>query len=391
GQGEPAGLRYIDGTGRPVMVRAGADTGVLGRYDDDHTPADPPLGAMTASPEAVRALMLVRSSDVGVPPRPPAEDDPPELKEARALLEELTAQLEEATAAEDLFDALRADLARLDGELAGAREGVARREYAKVLARLERVRAEAATIRSGTAGVEADQHLITHVDAIAGLAERWTVAADRLADAVARFADTPRLGAEQVPAAADLPDAPPDDLVALVGAAVEAEAQRLDLEHRLQVLAAAKLPAPSELLVGELGLLDSSQLWRTADRLLEALEEVRRLQLAMGGLGGEAGAEAPVVIAEMEAAHRALEDAERAAESVRVAGVAGTGLGATIAALGAIGSPLLMPIGLLIASVVGTVTLLLPRSRVAKAAAIERAAVERSGAGTYLGFHLRRV
>ena len=132
-------------------------------------------------------------------------------------------------------------------------------------------------------------------------------------------------------------------------------------------------------------------LWGTADRLIDALEEVRRLQLAMGGLGGEAGGEAPVVIAEMEAAHRALEDAERAAESVRVSGVAGSGLGATIAALGAIGLPVLMPVGLLIAAVVGTVTLVLPRKRVTKAADLERLAVERAGAGTYLGFHLRRV
>lgn len=391
GRGEPAGLRYIDGTGRTVMVRGGTGTGVLGRYDDDHTPADPPLGAMTASPDAVRSLMLVRASDVGVPARPPSEDDPPELIEARALLEELTAQLAEATAAEELFDSLRADLARLDAELESAREGVARREYAKVLARLERVRAEAATIRSGTTGVDADRHLIDNVDAVAGLGERWTMASDRLADAVARFADTPRLAPEDLAEAAALPEAPPAELETLVEAARAADEERLALEHRLQVLAAAKLPAPSELLVGELGLLDSTALWHAADRLLEALAEVRRLQLAMGGLGGEAGAEAPAEIAEMEAAHQALEDAERAAESVRVSGVAGTGLGATIAALGAIGLPVLMPVGLLVASVVGTVTLLLPRSRVAKAAAEERLAVERAGAGSYLGFHLRRV
>ena len=391
GLGEPAGLRYVDGTGRAVTLRSGGDTGVLGRHDDDQSPADPPLGAMTASPEAVRALMLVRSSDVGVPPRPPSEDDPPELQEARASLEELSAQLDEAAAAAQQHEALRAELAALDDELAAAREGVARREYAKVLARLERVRAEAATIRSGTAGVEADRHLIANADSVAVLAERWSVAADRLADAVARFGNAARLAAEQLPRVAARPDAPPAELDQLVRAAADAEAHRVDIEHRLQVLAATKLPAPSELLVGELGLLDPSVLWPAADRLVAAADEVSRLHLALGGLGGDGSAETPAVIAEMEAAHRALEDAERAAEAVRVSGVAGTALGATLAALGAIGAPILMPVGLLVASVVGTVTLLLPRSRVARAAAIERAAVEQAGAGSYLGFHLRRV
>lgn len=391
GQGEPVGLRYVDGTGRSVEVRSGADTGVLGRHDDDHSPADPPLGAMTASPEAVRALLLVHSSDVGVPPRPPSDDDPPELREARASLAELSAQLDEARAAAQQHEALRAELAGLDAELEAAREGVARREYAKVLARLERVRAEAATIRSGTAGVDADRHLIANVDAVTALAERWTVAADRLADAEVRFGAGERLPADDLGRATARPDVPPTGLDELVRAAVRAEEHRLEIDHRLQVLAASKLPAPSELLVGELGLLDPSVLWRAADRLLAAGEEVHRLQLALGGVGGDSAAEAPAVIAEMEAAHRSLEDAERAAESVRVSGVAGTGLGATIAALGAIGLPVLMPVGLLMAAVVGTVTLLLPRSRVAKAAAMERAAVEQAGAGTYLGFHLRRV
>ena len=45
----------------------------------------------------------------------------------------------------------------------------------------------------------------------------------------------------------------------------------------------------------------------------------------------------------MEAAHRDLEDAEQAAEAVRLPGVAGAGLGVAIAAAGAIGAPLLIP------------------------------------------------
>ena len=53
-------------------------------------------------------------------------------------------------------------------------------------------------------------------------------------------------------------------------------------------------------------------------------------------------------------AHADLEAAEQAAESVRVPGVAGAGLGVAIALAGTIGAPLLIPFGLLIAGAVGT-------------------------------------
>jgi hypothetical protein len=239
--------------------------------------------------------------------------------------------------------------------------------------------------------VEADRHLIAHAADVADLAERWTLAAERLADASVRFGSAERLDRDELELAAATPEAVPHELVELVGVAVDAEEHRAVLENRLQALAVAKLPAPSDLLVGELGLLEQGPLWEAADRLVATCDEVQRVQLSVGGLGGEEGADAPKVISEMELAHHDLNEAERAAESVRVTGVAGTGIGITIAALGAIGNVTLIALGLLVAGVVGTVTLLLPRSRVAKAAAAERAAVERAGAGSYLGFQLRRV
>ena len=65
--------------------------------------------------------------------------------------------------------------------------------------------------------------------------------------------------------------------------------------------------------------------------------------MSLGGLGGDEGGEDPVAIEDMEVAHRDLEEAERAAEAVRVPGVAGTALGVTIMLAGTIGAHLAHP------------------------------------------------
>ena len=259
-------------------------------------------------------------------------NEPLELREARASLEEINAQLEEALSEEQAAAAVRAELEALDEALRQAHDGAARRQYAEVLAQLERVRAEAATLKSGKAGADADRHLLGSSDATWELAERWRAAADALTLAVERFGDAERLDADDRKAVAALPDVAPEGLTSLIDAAVDAERTREALDNRLQVLAVAKLPAPSDLLVGELGLLDQDALWRTADRLIAAGEDVQRVQVSLGGLGGDEAAPPPAVIAEMEVAHQDLEAAEQAAESVRIPGVAGAGLGVAIAA-----------------------------------------------------------
>lgn len=390
GGGAPTALRYVDGTGRTVSLLSDAGGTVQARHDDG-SPAAPPLGALTSSPEALRALMLVQAADLGAVAPRARPDEPREVREARASLEEITEQLQDALGEAEQHAKLQAEVDDLDEQLRAARDGAARREYAQVLAQLERVRAEAATLQSGTAGVEADRNLVGHAGAVKALAGRWTEAADQLAVAVDRFGGAELLDRSDLVRAATIPDQAPAGLDGLVDAVADAEAHRDALDHRLQALAVAKLPAPSDLIVGELGLLDQTVLWRSSDRLIAARQEVHRVQVSLGGLGGEEGGPAPVLIAEMEEAHRDLDEAERAAEAVRVPGVAGAGFGLAVALAGTIDAPMLIPAGLLIAAAVGAIALLLPRSRVAKAAALERVALERAGAPSYLGFHLRRV
>ena len=383
-------LRYLDGTGRLVNVLAGPGEPVQARHEDDGSVAPLPLSG-SSSPTDVRDLMLVQASDLGVVRRTSLADEPPELRDARASLAEITIELEAALAEEHATAAIRAELAALDEQLRLAHDGAARREYAEVLAQLERVRAEAATLQSGTAGVEADRHLLANAEGVRALAERWRSAADDLASAAARFGDAERLPEQDREQAAKLPDAPPEALPALVDAVVGAESHRSDLENRLQVLAVAKLPAPSDLLVGELGLLEQGPLWDAADRLVAATTAMQDVQMALGGLGGQDVGPPPAVIEEMEAAHLDLEAAEQAAEAVRIPGVAGAGLGVALALAGTIATPLLIPLGLLVTGAVGTVALIRPRRRVAQAAAVERRALDRAGVPSYLGFHLRRV
>ena len=59
GGAEETTLRYIDGMGRPVTVSSAPGGSVQARYDDDGSSAPSPVGSLAASPEALRALMLV--------------------------------------------------------------------------------------------------------------------------------------------------------------------------------------------------------------------------------------------------------------------------------------------------------------------------------------------
>jgi hypothetical protein len=392
GGAEDTTLRYVDGMGRPVTVSSGPGGSVQARHDDDGSSVPSPIDSLAASPEALRALMLVQAADLGAVVGPARDDEPRDLREARASLEEITEELQAALGEAQEAATLQGELDELDETLRTAHDGAARREYAQVLAQLERVRAEAATLQSGTGGVDADRHLLSHADRTRSLAATWKEAADAMAAAVARFGGAERLHSGDLARAAVVPDVVPADLDARVDALADAAAHRDALDHRLQALAVAKLPAPSDLVVGELGLLEQASLWTAADRLVATTEEVQRVQMSLGGLGGDETSETPAAIEEMEVAHRDLEEAERAAEAVRVPGVAGTALGVTIMLAGTIGGAIwLIPLGMLIGACVGTVTLILPKSRVAKAAAIERTALDKAGVPSYLGFHLRRV
>lgn len=387
---EQSSLRYVDGSGRSAtLVNDGGR--LAAHHDDDGTPAPKAIGPAVPNPDALRSMMLVRAGDVSEPSPQAREDEPAELREARATLEELTAELEAALARQQEMADLAAHLEAVDEELAAARDGLARREYAQVLAQLDRVRAESAAVQSGAAGIEADRHLLASADAARDLMARWTAAAEALDAAVQRFGDRDRIEQALVEAVMGIPEELPRGLAVHIEAVDRAIAERDRLDHRLQELAVATLPAPSDPVVADLGVLDQDTLWTVAARVVEALEAVERMQVAHGGIGGDDAGGAPAVIEEIESAHQAVEAAERAADAVRVPGIAGTAIGAAVAAVGAIGAPILIPVGLLGGTVAAASMLLRPRVRVRLAARAEQATLEAAEAPSYLGFHLRRV
>lgn len=386
---EATTLRYVDADGH-TLTAVGGD-GRITAHQDDGSPATPPLGAVGADPVALRSLMLLSADDLGALTKVVREGEPPELREARAMLEELTAELNAALGQQQAVDALQAEVDGLEDELRSARDGVARREYAQVLARLERVRAEAAAIQAGTASVESDRHLLSSADNARALAAAWVEASERVGNLAVQLDGVSRLPQEERDHTALIPTEPPAGLDALIDELRRAAEARDALDQRLQALSVSKLPAPSHAAVAELGLLDQATLWTTADRLADAAEALQRLQVSLGGLEVNEMGPAPDLIESIEAAHTEVEAADRAADAARLPGFGGVGLGVAAGVIGFAAAPVLLPVGLLGAAVAAGAGIVRPGARRAKAGRTEKAALLRAEATSYLGFHIRRV
>lgn len=385
---EDTALRYLDASGEPVVVLC--RDGRISARRDDGTPVPEPIGTLASSRRDLRALMVVTADDLGPEVRRSREDEPPELAEARDTLEELTAELEAARAEQAATAGRRAELAELDEALRLAREGAARREYALVLAQLERVRAEAAAVQSDEAAIDADRRLLEAGDEVRELARRWALATAQVVEMSEGDAGE-RLTADEREALVDVPASPPEDLVVLVQALGDAAHRRDDVDRRLQDLAVSQLPAPSSPFVAELGVLDQGALWAAAERLTAATAARREVQVSLGGLELDDLGPPSSVIAEIEAAHAEREEAERAVEAIRVPAWGGTVLGAVAGVAGLATAPILVPVGLGAAAVAAVAGIVRPNLRLSRATRDERRALDRAGASSYLGFHIRRV
>src|SRR2546423_7143523 len=159
GNADNAVVTLRDRTGRPIeIVSAGGSA--TGRYLDDDSAALSLVGTVASSSDALRALMLVQAGDLGLTPTRERLDDNPELAEARATLEQLTTALEAAQSGKSKKDQLSDELAAVDAHIRQNEDNAAQREYAGVLAELERVRAEAAAVPSGHGGAQTDHHVL---------------------------------------------------------------------------------------------------------------------------------------------------------------------------------------------------------------------------------------
>jgi hypothetical protein len=386
-------LTYTDRTGRQVEIVSTGGKAVA-RYTDDGTPALLAVGSAAQSADELRSLMLVQASDLGLTATRSHADDDPELRDARATLAELTHELQVAMAERQAQQVLHEELATVEAQLQQVEDNAAMREYARALAELERVRAEEAALKSGSAGAEADRRLLTSADDARERARRWSEAAREVARLVAEHGGE-RLDPQTVAQVHTYPQHPPASLRELLSDLADARARRDALDRKLREQATSTLPEPSDPRVLRLATIaDQAALWAARDHLDAANRALQREQLAVGGPAADSiedGGVAGAIVARIEAAQHAVDEAEALRQRRFKPCVAGS-------ALAAIGCLLIGPsvpvvgLVLLLAAIVGPAIGLGGAWRqLAAAQEVERAALADAGAQTYLGFHLRRV
>src|SRR5437868_1722055 len=110
-------LTYVDSDGRRVTVTRDHDGHLSHVYADDGSPAPDLIAGIGFDADTLRALCCVGPADLGLLVPAGIEAGPPELIEATAALETLTAELEDAMEARRAAEALREELYIIDEHL----------------------------------------------------------------------------------------------------------------------------------------------------------------------------------------------------------------------------------------------------------------------------------
>jgi len=380
-------LVYRDAQGRTVTVTC--EAGRVSSSHDDGSPAIDLLQALRLDAGSLTSLLLLGPADLGL--LGSGVNEPPELAETRATLSAMTEQVQAALAAKQAADALRDELATIEERIRVSEENQARREYARVLSELEKVRSEAAAIRSGRTGADADRHLLASAEGARDLAAVWREAATEAAELIANFGDHDRLDARAVEEALAIPDDAPTELVRLLEAMESTESEREELSGRLRAIAASRLPEPSSPLVVDLARIDQAVLWEANKKALESAATLNEVSIALGGLPAGDQQTEPGVADEIERWHDAVLEAEALVGRTRKPGLAATTAGVLVGATCTLVVPLVAPAGLVGAAFATAWLLVRPKRKLAKAEDRERSALKGAGASSYLAFHLRRV
>ena len=143
----------------------------------------------------------------------------------------------------------------------------------------------------------------------------------------------------------------PEDLERLQAEFLAASRRRADLVARLDAGAASDLPPPSAPWVLALARQHHPELWARAERVTAAGTRAAELSMGLGG-AGQHGA----LVAEIEAAHQVVEEAEREVDAARVKALA-----------------------------------MAAKRKLAKAREDEQAVLDRAGFVTWLAFQMRRI
>ena len=383
GGAESTVLTVGDLTGRAIEVTTDGGRLLTSVYEDG-TPAPAPLDLVGRDAKGLRSLMLLSAADLGLHGSG-RTGEPAELADARATLAALTEELNDAYAARQAVDAMAEELVAIDERIRRHEDDKSRRQYARLLANLERVRAESLALRGGRGGSENDGLILRSAAATRALAAAWTEAVHHVTELSAAFGDKDRLDVRTLAEATVAPDQVPENIDVLTAALEDAEAERLDLSVRLREMSASRLAEPSDPAVADLARQDQDILWAANRRVAETAASVAAQSLALGGTG------AAEITDEIERQHDGVIEAEAMVQRKRVAGWA-SGSGGLLAGVAAAAvAPVAAPVVLVGAAGAAGWMLLRPKQRLARALRREQAALAAAGAPTYLSFHLRRV
>ena len=388
GPAQSAELTYVDAQGRRVRIRRDPMGDVTHSFEDG-SPAPDFLAMVGLDLNGLRELAHVRAGDLGLLTTDIGVPEPPELTQARTALGELNEQLESSLAARQAVEAMRVELSRIDERMREADEGRAKRRYARLLADLERVRSEAAAMRTGDAGAASDKRFVDAARMALRVAERWHSTLDTLKRTTSEFGNRERLDARTLSESESMPDHAPAGLDALVAKLEQAESRRNSLSARLSSLATSRLAEPSHPAVVRLARGDQETVWGVAQRAIDTGLHVQEESINLGGVGAEGASQ--VVADEIEAAHEAVEAAERVLEERQRAGYLATGGATAIAAVALILLPIVAPLAIVGGLGAAVWSMLGPRRRLAAVRVREEVALTKAGVPTYLSFHMRRI
>ncbi len=300
--------------------------------------ADEAAGIMLLGPTALERGDTDNDGEV---PAPSAE-----IAEAREVLARVQAEYDGMRAVQSRVAELRARQDELDHQIRNFDEEVERRRHGQAAHAVHRLEAELAQLT----GTEPAERLTAEAALRAAkVAKTWQSTKENLTSARTTFGDRRRLDAKALAHALELPIDAPVGLDALHTAYLAAAQRRSQLVARLNEGTDSELPTPSAPWILNLARIDHPELWYRAEKLKAVKTRAAELSMGLGGTGQHRD-----LVGELEAAHQAVELAERDVASSKLGGMAA-------------------------------------KRRLAKACEYEHAVLTKAGFVSWLAFQMRRI
>jgi len=236
-----------------------------------------------------------------------------EITEARDVLARVQAEYDEVRAAQSKVAELRARQEELDHQIHNFDEELDRRRHGQAAHTLHRLEAEFAQLNGHQ---PADRLAAEAALAAARVAKTWQAARDNLTSARTAFGERRRLDARALAHALEMPIDMPAGLTALHSAYLAAAHRRAQLVAQLNEGTDSELPTPSAPWVLSLARINHPDLWPRAEKLQTVKARAAQLSMGLGGTGQHRD-----IAGELEAAHEAVELAEREVSAAKVPGL----------------------------------------------------------------------